>query len=255
MSTAISSELAELQNVHGTMQEMADRTGGKAFYNRNDIDGAIRTSIEDGSTYYTLAYYPDNKNWNGKFRKVHVKVDRPDVKLRYRLGYYAVDPQAFAAKNQKQQAAVLGEALALDAPAATGLMFRAGVLPPSDKTQNKVLVNFALDPHAISFDAQSDGLQHAQVDCVVMAYSDKAKYVKAESTTVNAALKQDTFAKVMQTGFPCQQTIELAPGKYYLRLGVRDDHTGLIGTAAAKVTVQPASAQPIPEKGSEEKRP
>jgi VWFA-related protein len=60
MTNAISNENAALAAVHGTMQEMAERTGGKAFYNRNDIDGAIRRSIEDGSTYYTLAYYPEN---------------------------------------------------------------------------------------------------------------------------------------------------------------------------------------------------
>ncbi|HZE79964.1 MAG TPA: VWA domain-containing protein, partial [Candidatus Polarisedimenticolia bacterium] len=42
MATAISAESAQLQNVHGTMQEMADRTGGRAFYNTNGIDAAIR---------------------------------------------------------------------------------------------------------------------------------------------------------------------------------------------------------------------
>ena len=76
LAAAMSNEWP-LQNVHGTMQEMADRTGGKAFYNTNGIDQAIRKSIDDGSRYYTLAYYPENKNWNGKFRKIEVKVGRP----------------------------------------------------------------------------------------------------------------------------------------------------------------------------------
>jgi VWFA-related protein len=79
LATAISNESAQLQSVHGTIQEMADRTGGRAFYNTNGIDQAIRKSIEDGSTYYTLAYYPENKNWNGRFRKIQVKVNRPDA--------------------------------------------------------------------------------------------------------------------------------------------------------------------------------
>ncbi len=38
MATAISNESAQLHSVHGTMQEMADRTGGRAFYNTNGID-------------------------------------------------------------------------------------------------------------------------------------------------------------------------------------------------------------------------
>jgi hypothetical protein len=241
MTNAISNENAALAAVHGTMQEMAERTGGKAFYNRNDIDGAIRRSIEDGSTYYTLAYYPENKIWNGKFRKIKITTERPGVKLRYRLGYYAVDPKSFSDQNQKQRAQVFGDALDLDTPISTGLQFEAGVVPPSDKT-NKVLVNFAVDSHALNFENGADGLHHAEVVCVVQAYSTKGKLIKTELSTITANLKQQTYDKVMQASFPCQQAIELPAGAYFLRLGVRDDHTGLIGTANARVTV--ASAAP-----------
>jgi VWFA-related protein len=237
LGTALSNESAQLQNVHGTMNDMAERTGGKAFYNRNDIDNAIRKSIDDGSTYYTLAYYPENKDWNGKFRKIQVKVNRPDVKLRHRLGYYAVDPKLFAEQNRRQQGALFGEALNPDSPIATGLRFQAGVVQPSPQTQNKVLVNFGLDPHAISFDIQADGLEHAQVDCVVQAYTSKGKLVKTEASTMNAALKPETYNKVMESVFPCQQRIALPPGSYRLRLGVRDDRTGLMGTTNGNVTV------------------
>ena len=152
MASALSTESAQLQNVHGAMQEMADRTGGKAFYNTNGIDGAIRKSIEDGSTYYTLAYYPENKNWNGKFRKIHVKVNRSGVKLRYRLGYYAVDPTLFAEKNQKEQDSAFALALSPDSPIATGLPFNALVMPPAEASPKTVRVNFGVDPHAISFE-------------------------------------------------------------------------------------------------------
>jgi VWFA-related protein len=242
MATAISAESAQLQNVHGAMQEMADRTGGRAFYNTNGIDTAIRKSIEDGSTYYTLAYYPENKNWNGKFRKIHVKVNRSGVKLRYRLGYYAVDPTLFAEKNQKQQDSAFALALSPDSPIATGLPFNALVIPPVETAPKTVRVNFGVDPHAISFERLPDGLQHAQLECTVQAFSAKGKLVRGTATTVKAALKPDTFSQVMQDTFPCQQEIDLDPGNYYLRLGVRDSRTGLIGTTNAKVAV--ASAMP-----------
>ena len=241
MATAMSAESAQLQSVHGAMQEMADRTGGKAFYNTNGIDAAIRKSIEDGSTYYTLAYYPENKNWNGKFRKIHVKVNRSGVKLHYRLGYYAVDPTVFAEKNQKQQDSAFALALSPDSPIATGLPFNALVLPPAQAAPKTVRVNFGVDPHAISFERSPDGLQHAALECTVQAFSAKGKLVRGELTTVKAALKPDTFSKVMQDTFPCQQSIELEPGNYYLRLGVRDTRTGLIGTTNAKVAVASAA--------------
>jgi hypothetical protein len=237
LTNAISNESATLAAVHGTMQEMAERTGGKAFYNRNDIDGAIRRGIEDGSTYYTLAYYPENKDWNGKFRKLKITTERPGVKLRYRLGYYAVDPKSFSDQNQKQRGQAFGDALNLDSPVATALLFEAGVAPPSDKTPNKVLVNFAVDSRALNFENGADGLHHAIVECVVQAYSLKGKFIKQASSTVTANLKPQTYDRVMQGSFPCQQAIELPSGSYVLRLGVRDGHTGLIGTANGRVTV------------------
>jgi VWFA-related protein len=245
--TAIAAESAALQNVHSAMQEVADRTGGRAFYNTNGIDEAVRKSIDDGSTYYTLAYYPENKNWNGKFRKIQVKVDRPGVKLRYRLGYYAVDPKTFAVQSEKQQIASFALALSPDSPTATGLLFHAMVIPPAEKTHT-LLVNFGVDSHAISFEQEADGLQHATVECTVQAYSGKGKLVRGESSTIRAALKPETFDRVMHSSFPCQQSIDLPPGNYFLRLGVRDDRTGLVGTTNAKVNIPQNNAPVTPEK-------
>ena len=244
MTAAISNESAMLQNVHGAMQEMADRTGGRAFYNTNGIDDAIRKSIDDGSTYYTLAYYPENKNWNGKFRKIQVKVSRSGVKVRHRLGYYAMNPTLFADKNQKQQASAFALALSPDSPISTALPFNALVIPPAEKAPKTVRVNFGVDPHAVSFEKLADGLEHATVDCTIQAFSAKGRLVRGEVTTIKAALKPDTFDKVMQDTFPCQQAIDLEPGDYYLRLGVRDDRTGLIGTTNAKVVVASAETGP-----------
>lgn len=253
MQQTMSNEAADLQNAHGAMQDLAERTGGKAYYNRNDLDAAIRKSIDDGSTYYTLGYYPENKDWNGKFRKIHIKVVREGVKLRHRLGYYALDPRMATEANQKHQATIFGQALSLDYPVSTALRFHAGVVQPSERTQNKVLVNFGLDPHAVSFEKQEDGLQHAMVDCAVQAYTEKGKLLKTEATTIRMDLQPDTFRKVMQTIVRCQRAIDLPPGNYILRLGVMDDRTILIGTTNARVTINPPTT--TAENGKEEKKP
>jgi VWFA-related protein len=240
MGQTLSNESAALFNNHSTMQDLAERTGGKAFYNRNDIDAAIGHSINDGSSYYTLAYYPENKSWDGKFRKISVKVNRSGIKVRNRLGFYASDPKG--GFDQKQRDSAFAEALDLDFPISTGLLFEAGVVQPSAKTDNKLMINFAVDPHAISFERKDDGLQHANVGCAVHIYTEKGKSVRTAVNGINAALKPDTFRQVMMGRFPCQDKIELAPGSYILRLGVIDNATGLLGTANAKVTVlAPAS--------------
>ena len=242
-SAGIGSELnvtsEELMSAHTTMNDLAERTGGKAFYNRNELDGAIRQSMEDGSIYYTLAYSPDNKNWDGNFRKISVKTGRSGVKLRYRAGYFATDPQSYSKVNTKSRAQELGVALSLDVPVSTALLFKSMVLPPSEKTNNKVVINYGVDPHSVSFEQQADGLQHASLDCAVEVYSPKGDSIKSNVDGISAALTADVYEKVMKSYLPCQQKIDLAPGNYILRLGVRDNQTGAIGTANAKVTVPP----------------
>jgi VWFA-related protein len=233
---------------HGTMNDLADRTGGRAFYNRNDLDGALRDSITDGSTYYTLGYYPENKDWNGGFRNIQVKLKRGGVKLRYRIGYFAVDTAAFAKLNPKQQDQEFDDALSLNVPISTALPFQALVMPPSAKTQNKMIVNYHVDPHALSFEASNDGLQAVNMECAVRVFPKKNldMPIATEAQKMGGALNADAYAKIMKGFFPCRDQLALQPGDYLLRLGVRDNVTGLIGTANASLTIPADSSSANP---------
>ena len=239
-------------NSHSTMNSIAEQTGGKAFYNTNNIDKAIRESMEDGATYYTLGYYPENKDWDGKFRKIAVKVNRPGVKLHYRLGFFAVEPKDYAKQDPKVLGVDIGNALDINNPVSTALAFQAMVAPPS-AANNKVQINFGIDPHTISFELKEDGLQHAAVDCGVHVYTAKGVSVGVQGGAFNAALTAEQFQKVMKMIFPCNQTVELRPGEYLLRLAVRDNSSGLIGTANGRVTVPATEAKQ--ETKPEEKKP
>jgi len=89
----LSGQNQELLSIHESMSDIAAITGGKVFFGRNDLEQAIRDSVNSGTHYYTLAYHPQNTDWNGKFRKLAVKVANSDLKVQSRPGYYAVpDP-------------------------------------------------------------------------------------------------------------------------------------------------------------------
>jgi hypothetical protein len=242
----VSRESEERVVARGTMNDLAEKTGGRAFYNVNNLEGAVRKSMEDGSTYYTLGYYPTNKDWNGKFRRITVKTSRPGVKLHYRQGYFAVEPQSYAKLDASQRSSDLARALSLDFPTSTALRFQAAVVPPAAGSK-KVTVNYAVDPSQLTFELGSDGLQHASVDCAVIVYSQQGETLQTLSNTMVAALKPDEYNRVMQRSFPCRQSFEIAPGEYLLRLGVRDARTGSVGTLNAPLTVaaeQPAEKKP-----------
>ncbi|MBZ5533398.1 MAG: VWA domain-containing protein [Acidobacteriia bacterium] len=220
-------------NAMGTMQSLAERTGGKAYFGRNNLELGVRTSVDDGSTYYTLAYYPENKTWDGKFRVVQVKLTRNGVSLRHRQGYYALDPAGGGKDTEKTLGREFSSALSLDAPGATSVQFKAQVAAVTPK----VLVKFAIDPHSLAFSKKDDSHQQAAVSCAVAAYTEKGVFVKQEMNSMNASVKQEDLPKLMQGALGCERSIDLKPGKYSLVLGVVDRSTRLIGTTTAWVKV------------------
>jgi VWFA-related protein len=233
--------------VYDEMNDLAARTGGKAFYSRNDLAKAIAEGVTDGSTYYELGYYPTNHYWDGKFRQIDVKVRRPGIKIRHRPGYSAIDPESYAKKPVAMQTADIRRALDLSTPVETALMFYARVTPPSAETDNKVAVQYAIDARGINFDKGDDDRQHASVDCVAQAFTEKGIIIKASANTYEASLSPETFKKVSLGGFPCLQKLDLPAGSYVLKLAARDNRTGAMGTVNAKVTV-PKLPKPMPAK-------
>ena len=139
LGSELSKRSFALSSSHDAMRQIADSTGGKAYYNRNDIDHAIALSIADGSTYYTVTYYPEDKVWDGKFRKVEIKLSRPGAQARYRHGYYATDPMASAKLTRQAIQRQLGDALGDPLPATMitlyGSAFKLAPVPqPSSPT-------------------------------------------------------------------------------------------------------------------------
>ncbi len=76
---------------HGSMQQIAEETGGHAFVDTNDLQQAIAKAIDDGSSYYTIGYVPPDVP-DTRFRSVLVKTDAPHLALSYRSGYDTSTP-------------------------------------------------------------------------------------------------------------------------------------------------------------------
>jgi tetratricopeptide (TPR) repeat protein len=71
---------------------LAVDTGGMAIRNENNFGKALDTIQRDAGTYYVLGYTPTNQAFDGKYRAISVSVKRPDVKVRARRGYLALQP-------------------------------------------------------------------------------------------------------------------------------------------------------------------
>jgi VWFA-related protein len=221
---------------HNSMDHLADQTGGRAYYNRNDIDHGIETSVRDGSTYYSIGYYPTDKNWDGKFRKIELQVTGKGLHVHYRRGYYAADVARLTPDETNAGRQEFLAALALDAPTATLLPVVSRVTAP-DKDHSQVFVDIGVDPHTVVFEPQPSNRAQGQLEFATIVIDANGKPVTSKSDILNTDLTAQTYTQVMKANLIVRQRFELPPGSYLLRIGVRDLKSNLIGTLVAKVEV------------------
>lgn len=87
--------------------DIAEATGGHAYYNSNDIKAELTSATDDGANYYELTWSPPEFKEDSSMRRIQVKVEHDDGKkysLEYRQYYYAEDPNAPLSNEEKKAA-------------------------------------------------------------------------------------------------------------------------------------------------------
>ncbi|MBI3474357.1 MAG: VWA domain-containing protein [Acidobacteria bacterium] len=216
---------------HSAMQEMADQTGGELL-NGNDVRAAIGRAIEDGATYYAIAYTPTKSEEGQQFRKIVVKLNRKGVKMAYRPGYFPSGvPEGAAPKTHP-----LIVAMQPGVPPSTVVPLTVEVLPP-DSTNKKTRIRYTIDIRGIEFTDTAEHRKRAVIDCIAVAFSKEGAPVGQISNTTDATLPMADYEAALRSGLVVPQELELPPGDYILRLGVMDHGSQKIGTLDAPLAV------------------
>ena len=71
--------------------QLADQTGGFLIHDTNDLTSGLRRISDDMHGYYMVTYVPKNEDYDGRFRRINVKLSRSNLELQTRKGYYAVE--------------------------------------------------------------------------------------------------------------------------------------------------------------------
>jgi VWFA-related protein len=230
---ALPRQTTSMWDAHEAMSDIARETGGRAFYGTNDLKDAMSRSVEQGSSYYTLAYSPTNRDWTGKYRKIEVKIATAGTDLTYRRGYYAVEERELPTDK-----AVLAMTAAMQpsVPEFTGLLLRVQVLPP-DSDHKTVRIDYAVDAHDISFSDSPDQRKHASIDFAAAAWDKDSKLAGHSSEGMEANLRPEAYQQVLHSGLPFHQELELKPGTYALRLGALDRTSHKVGSVELSIIV------------------
>jgi len=232
----LNQEDIDLQQSHGTMDELAQDTGGKTCKNGNDLSGCVTTALKDSSSYYEMSFYPQNVNWDGRYHKILVKTSRPGVKLVYRRGYYALDASSLAKKMQAEDH--LRQACADQLPSTT-IPLTVQPLPPSPSGNPQGGLQYLLLISAAGLSSvQEGGSYNFNVRVADCEFAQKNTIFKFNERELPKTVSGEIFKSWQSNGIPYHVAMMPSPDTRRIRLVVLDASSGLTG--AIDIPVLPA---------------
>lgn len=207
-------------------ESLAPETGGQIFRNRNDINVAISDAAESGSAYYTLAYYPENSNFDGNFRKIRVAIDNNKFTATTQQGYYAVD-EGFGATQSALDFA-LSRAVKSPLPFSSVQFDAVGKVllgqPPTAR------FSVSVDRSAISWGTQPNGDARGELTLVTSEVSKKDVILDYKVREIEIVLPKAKFDDPAITHALFSVTIPLPQKTDHFRFVLRDAASGRLGT-------------------------
>jgi VWFA-related protein len=238
------------------MENIAESTGGKAFYTTNDLAAAALQAMDLGGNYYTFTYAPPNPNNDTRLRTISVQVDQPNLTLLYKRGYHSVPPntmvstgkpmdratpmQSAMMRGALQPTQVLFHVSATAAPA-TSLLVGASADPKAMRPPyRRLTLTYLIDLSTLQFDAGTDGTYRGQFEYAVSVYDPRdGRLLNSSALVAKPALPAAVYQSMLQTGAKLRQEIDVpANGDYTLRIGVHDlatDRVGAIEVSTADI--------------------
>ena len=244
-----------IRNANASIKEIAENTGGVAYYGRNDLDAVIGEAIDSGAHSYSLSYVPPSSK-EGKYHKIEIAVDRPGLRLQYRQNYTTV-----ALSEPPAETKTAGNAPAPDSNfhtavdkgviPSTGLVFDLRVAPstaqakpgdppvagtPNSKLKGKPLVRYALTYELAPGEVTLvDGKGSLEFD--VVAYGEDGTKLNVVREMENFTLKPSEVEHFVKNPVVMPVQIDLPPGKLDLHAGVLDVSSQKMGTLEIPETV------------------
>ncbi|MEO7142877.1 MAG: VWA domain-containing protein [Bryobacteraceae bacterium] len=215
-----------------TMEELALRTGGRPFYNTNDIQNAIRAALDDAEVTYTLGFYPDPDTLDNKFHEVKVQVKRKGLNVRYRKGYFAFPDRP---RTARQLAFTVRDAI-WSPLEAVGVGLTARVEPAEKPKPGSLRLLIAIDTHSLSLTRQ-DGKWTGQAELYIAEKSGAGEMIFHTDDPIAMNLPQAQYDLIVKKGLVLSKYIEIAPAAKQVRVIVIDRPSGAVGSLRINLPV------------------
>jgi VWFA-related protein len=222
---------------------LAEKTGGTAVYNSNDLSAGIRRVMNDAGGYYLVGYQPDQATFDARtgrrlFHTLSLKVTRPGrYRVRMRDGFFGVPDEEAAPAPGTARDQIAG---ALLSPfGASGVRVKLTSLFANDaKTGSFTRSILYIDANDLTFKEEADGWRTATFDVVTVTFDEAGNVVDELSRTDALRLRGEAYRQVLKYGFVYNAVLPVKrPGAYQLRSVLRDHDSGRVGSAGQFVQI------------------
>jgi VWFA-related protein len=222
---------------------LAEKTGGTAFRNNNDLSAGIRRVLDDQKGYYLIGYQPDESTFDAKtgrrlFHKLTLKVTRPGkYRVRMRDGFFGV-PEEEANPLPRTPQAQITKAL-LSPFGAADVRVQLTSLFANDAANGSFTRSILyVDANDLTFTEEADGWRTATFDVVAVTFDQSGNVVDQISRTDALRLRGEAYQQVLKHGFVYTVLFPIKkPGAYQLRAVLRDHNSERIGSAGQFVEI------------------
>ncbi len=221
---------ANLRALKDFLRSIADNTGGRAVTETDAIEPAIDRIFDEDGSYYLLGYETSNPDPDGKFRKVEVSVNRPDVSVRTRTGYWAPERGSVESRRADRPASATDVSL-------SGLAYAVGVPMRVNVAALAAASTPGLVDVGIVLTVRWPAVREQTADTLTIVrnvYDADGRPGPPMQESVPVTLQP---AGGDETRLDIRRRIALAPGRYQLRLNVRSAWLNRGGSVYADLEV------------------
>jgi hypothetical protein len=223
-----------------TLATLSSDTGGKAFFDSNDFAPAFQQVQHDTEAYYILGFHSTDTARDGSYRHLTVKLNRSDVKLDYRPGYYA--PADFQHQKNEDREVALTEQLRSDLPATDVAVYLQALYFRLDDNRFFVPVSLIV-PGSQIHSVKNGDRDKANID--VIGQVKNAQGIIVGNVRDNVKLALDAAQQVQRKNIQYSTGFTLAPGRYHLKFVVRENQTGAMGSFETDLQVPDMKKSPL----------
>src|SRR5467141_3696916 len=223
-----------------TLATLSSETGGKAFFDSNDFGAVFSQVQKDSSAYYVLGFTSTNAMKDGRFRHLKVQLNRQDLKLDYRSGYYA--GRDFEHLNRADREQQIQDELASELSQTDVAVYAGAAYFRQDASHYYLSVSLVIPGTQIPF-VQAKDKDNATIDVIGEVRADGKFAVGHLRDTVKLAL--DSTQQVRRKNVQYNTSFVLAPGSYHLKFVVRENRTGRMGTFETDVQIPDLRKVPL----------